>query len=112
MVETSNRIRYIGDAWVEYSNSLKKVISIDDNINSHDNGNMDNNDNNKELQNTTTSELLTYKKVYDIPQIFRTFSLLLWRSWTETTRATGTIIAKFVGNIIFAVIIGELCICV
>ena len=108
MVETSNRIRYIGDAWVVYSNSLKKVISIDDNIHSHgiSYGDMNNNNDNEVLK-TVTSDLLTYKKVYDIEQIFRTFSLLLWRSWTETTRATGTIIAQFVGNIVFAVIIGE-----
>jgi len=101
MIETSNRIRFIGDSWVEYSNSMKKVISIDDINNSH--MNIDN----EALVKNANNDLITYQKVYNIEQIFRTFSLLLWRSWTETTRATGTIIAKFIGNIVFAAIIGK-----
>ena len=81
MVETSNRIKFIGDSWVDYNSSMKKVISVDD----IHGGNMED----EALISAVTSELQSYNKVYDIDQIFRTFSLLLWRSWTETTRATG-----------------------
>lgn len=87
--ETRNRIKHVGEAWLNNNDILQ----------ANSNG-------------LILDEFCEFKSVkvigtdFSIQKTIRNFFLLCWRSWTQQSRDTGVIIAKFVGCVLFALIIG------
>ncbi len=89
--ETRNRIRHLGQAWLQHETDDNSASTAG------------------KLIEDEADEFKSVKAIgtgFSLTKTLRNFVLLCWRSWTEQSRNKGVIIAKFVGCIIFALIIG------
>lgn len=90
-METRNRIRYVGDMWLKNQTENKTATDPNGLI-------LDSLDDYSSIKKIGTE--LSFQKT------IRNFYLLCWRSWAQQSRDKPVIIAKFVGCILFALIIG------
>lgn len=91
--ETKNRIRFVGDSWLEYEQTKANEKKNEKESNG------------EELQ----VEFKSVKAIgteFSWIKTFRNFMLLCWRSWTEQSRNIPAIMTKFFSSIFFALIIG------
>ena len=87
--ETRNRIRHLGQAWLQHETDDNSASTAG------------------KLIEDEADEFKSVKAIgtgFSLTKTLRNFVLLCWRSWTEQSRNKGVIIAKFVGCIIFALI--------
>lgn len=105
---TRNRIQYLGDRWLQEQEQQRQLQ-----LHSESPGGLGGNQGGLRGANSGDGGAQEFKSVQiigsganDFSTMRRNFLILCWRAWTEQSRNQGAIVAKFVFNCFFGLIIG------